>query len=291
MPIPLAWYLLLIYRGIIYLRMNMKAIIFGISFLCVIFFSVSLQENFQAIISNILSICFVLGGTFLATLISFPLEKLRGVVSVVKKAYYVQKFDYAFWTREVIHIAREYKRLGFKALEDSAASCKNPYLKIGLHLIADNSSWEEIQTAVEKEFVYDSLQSENAQRIIHAMAKYAPAFGLAGTIIGLMMVFPQLTNPKHIGSAISLALLTTLYGVLSANLILLPLENKLKDNAADDEILYRFVIEALQCIQNRDYSVVIEQRLTAVMPRHQHLRYMRQKRTPTHLKIAQNEQP
>jgi len=269
----------------------MKAILFGISFLCVIFFSVSLQENFQAIISNILSIAFVFGGTFLSTLISFPLEKLRGVVAVVKKAYAVQKFDYASWTRQVIHIAREYKRLGFKAIEESAASCKNPYIKIGLHLIADNRPWEDIQHTVEKEFVYDGLQCENAQRVIHAMAKYAPAFGLAGTIIGLMMIFPQLTSPKHVGSAISLALLTTLYGVLSANLILLPLENKLKDNAADDEVLYRFVCEALQCIQNRDYSVVIEQRLTAVMPRHQNSRYMRDKKTTAHLKIAHNQQP
>jgi len=264
----------------------MKGILFGISFLCIIFFSISLQESYQTIISNILSLSFVLGGTLLATIISFPIDKIRSVISVIKKAYDIQHFDYAAWTREVIHIAREYKRLGFKALDESAKNCKNPYLKIGLQLIADNTLWEQIQATVEKEFVYDSLQSQNAQRIIHAMAKYAPAFGLAGTIIGLMMIFPQLDNPKNIGSALSLALLTTLYGVLLANLILLPLENKLKDNAADDEILYRFLIESLHCIQNKEYSVIIEQRLTAVMPHQHHKQYMKDKKTANHLKIA-----
>lgn len=266
----------------------MRGILFGVFFLGIIFFSVSMQENYQVIVSNILSFCFVIGGTLLATIISYPLDKMKNLVSIVKKAYYIQKFDYAEGTRKIIHIAREYKRLGFKTLEEAAQNLENPYLKLGLKLIADNSEWEHIKSAIQKEFVYDSLQSENGQRIIHAMAKYAPAFGLAGTIVGLMMIFPQLTNPKNIGSALSLALLTTLYGVLAANLILLPLENKLKDNAADDEIMYRFVIEALQCIQEREYSVIIEQRLTALMPKQQMARYEHEKTDGAHLKIAQN---
>lgn len=266
----------------------MKGIIFGISFLCVIFLSISIQDNSQAIVSNVLSFLFVIGGTLLATLISFPLEKLRELVAVIKNAYFIQKYDYATSLREVIHIAREYKRIGFKALEDASHACKNPYLKIGLQLIADNSSWEQIQAAIEREFAYDALQNERAQRIIHAMAKYAPAFGLAGTIVGLMMIFPNLTTRAYIGNAVSLALLTTLYGVLAANLVLLPLENKLRENAADDEMLYRFIIEALQCIQDKEYSVVIEQRLSSIMPRYHNSKYEREKKTKSHLKIAQN---
>jgi len=266
----------------------MRGIVFGVFFLGIIFFSVSMQENYQAIFSNILSFCFVVGGTLLATIISFPLNKIKNLVSVIKKAYYIQKFDYADGIRKVVHIAREYKRLGFKTLEEAAETVENPYLKLGLHLIADNCEWEHIKATIQKEFLYDNLQNENAQRMIHAMAKYAPAFGLAGTIVGLMMIFPQLTNPKNIGSALSLALLTTLYGVLAANLVLLPLENKLKDNAADDEIMYRFVIEALQCIQDREYSVLIEQRLSSLMPKHQYDRYEHEKKENVHLKIAQN---
>lgn len=266
----------------------MRGIVFGVFFLGIIFFSVSMQGNYQAIFSNILSLCFVVGGTLLASIISFPLDKIRNLASIVKKAYYIQKFDYADGTRKIIHIAREYKKLGFKTLEEAAENIENPYLRLGIQLIADNCEWEHIKSTIQKEFVYDSLQSENGQRMIHAMAKYAPAFGLAGTIVGLMLIFPQLTNPKNIGSALSLALLTTLYGVLAANLILLPLENKLKDNAADDEIMYRFVIEALQCIQDREYSVIIEQRLSALMPKHQHIRYEHEKAENVHLKIAQN---
>lgn len=247
-----------------------------------------MQDSYQGIVSNILSICFVFGGMLLATLISYPIEKIKSIKDVLKKAYYIQKFDYADSTRQVIQMVREYKRLGFKSLEDTSHQMQNPYLKLGIQLIADNCEWEQIKTIIEKEFIYDSLQTENAQRIIHAMSKYAPAFGLAGTILGLMMIFPQLSNPKNIGSSMSLALLTTLYGVLAANLVLLPLENKLKDNAADDEIMYRFIIEALQCVQQREYSIVIEQRLSALMPKHHLAQYRAEKPESMHLKIAEN---
>lgn len=266
----------------------MRFIIFVVCFIGIVFFSASLQENYQGLVSNILSICFVFGGTLLATLISYPVEKIKSIRDVIKRAYYIEKFDYAESTKQVVSLTRVYKRLGFKALEESARTLSNPYLKIGIQLIADNAEWEQIKAATEKEFIFDGLQSDNSRRIIHAMAKYAPAFGLAGTIIGLMMIFPQLSNPKNIGSAMSLALLTTLYGVLAANLLLLPLENKLKDNAADDEFMYRYVIEALHCIQQHDHSVVIEQRLSALMPKHELLKYKTEKEETMQLRIAEN---
>ncbi|MEI6128359.1 MAG: MotA/TolQ/ExbB proton channel family protein [Pseudomonadota bacterium] len=266
----------------------MKFIIFLVCFIAIVFFSASLQENYQGLVSNILSICFVFGGTLLATLISYPLEKIKSIRDVIKRAYYIEKFDYAETTKLVVNITRVYKRLGFKPLEEAAQTITNPYLKLGIQLIADNAEWEQIKSTTEKEFIFDGLQSDNARRIIHAMAKYAPAFGLAGTIIGLMMIFPQLSNPKNIGGSMSLALLTTLYGVLTANLILLPLENKLKDNADDDEFMYRYIIESLHCIQQREHSVVIEQRLSALMPKYELYKYKADKEETMQLRIAEN---
>lgn len=266
----------------------MKFIIFLVCFIGVIFFSSSLHENYYGILYNILSISFVLGATLIATLISFPVKKIKQISEVVKKAYDIEKFDYAETTREIIHAAREYKRLGLKSLEEASKDIHNPYLKLGFQLIADNSNWDQIKSTIGKEFIFDSLQNESSQRIIHSMAKYAPSFGLAGTIIGLMRVFPQLSNPENIGSAMSLALLTTLYGVLASNLIFLPLANKLRDNASDDEIVYRFIIEALQCIDEREYSIVIEQRLSAFMPKHQLLKYQTEKTESLHLRMVGN---
>jgi len=266
----------------------MKIIIFFVCFIGVIFFSASFQDSCNSIVSNVVSIVFVFSGTVIATLVSYPVEKIRRVKDVLQKVYSTDVFDYAEKTRRTIQLAREYKRLGFKVLEEGARDIGNDYLKLGLQLIADNSSWDHIKATLEKEFIFDSLQNDCAERITRSMAKYAPAFGLAGTIIGLMRIFPQLSNPEHIGSSMSLALLTTLYGVLLSNLVFLPLANKLKDTSADDEIMYRFVLEALQCVRSKEYSIVIEQRLSALMPKHDLVKYKAEKPENMKLRIAES---
>jgi len=266
----------------------MRYVVFLISFFAILFFSSSAKESYHGLISNCISILFVFGGTLLATLISYPLEKLKNIKDVLLRSYYMDKFNYSDSTKKVMQLARSYKRIGLKALEDSVESIHNPYLQRGIQLIADNAEWDYIKESIEKEFIFDGLQSENVQRMLHAMAKYAPAFGLAGTIIGLMMIFPQQANPQNIGNAMSLALLTTLYGVLATNLLLLPLEHKLKDSAVDDELMFRYIIESLQCIQRREHSIVIEQRLTSVMPKHELLKYRSSKDEFVELRIAEN---
>jgi len=245
----------------------MKITIFIISFLAIIFFSSTFNEAYYGLFSNILSILFVLGGTLIATLISFPIAKLKEIWPAVRKSYMAERFDYPDKARSILHLARKYRRTGFKCLEETAQTIDHKYLKLGLNLIAANYTWQQISSTLEQEYIFDSLENNTVERIIRSMAKYAPAFGLAGTILGLMRIFPQLANPQNIGSAMSLALLTTLYGVLASNLILLPLASKLRDNAADNEIMYRFIMEALLCLHQREYAVVIEQKLCALMPR------------------------
>lgn len=266
----------------------MKFIFFSVILIGIIFFSSSFYENYHGILSNILSISFVFGGTLIATLISYPIEKIKQVKAVVEKSYHTEKFDYAEKAINIIHLARDYKRLGFKSLEEASKMTYNSYLKLGFQLIADSCTWDQIKSTLDKEFLFDSLENDCAQRIIRSMAKYAPAFGLTGTIIGLMRIFPQLSNPDNIGSAISLALLTTLYGVLASNLAFLPIANKLKDDASDDEVMYRFILEGLQCIHEKEYSIVIEQKLSALMPRHELIKYQKGKTESLNLSMAEN---
>jgi len=266
----------------------MRFIIFMVCFVSIIFFSSSLHESYHAIFSNIISLAFVLGGTLIATMISFPIEKIKQVSNVLKKAYEIEKFDYSETTKYTLHLVREYKKFGFKSLESASKEITNPYLRLGYQMIADRSEWKLIKTAIEKEYIYDTTQNESSQRILRSMSKYAPSFGLAGTIIGLMKVFPQLTNPVNIGSAISIALLTTLYGVLASNLIFMPLANKLKENSTDEEIVLRFNLEALRCIYDKDYTIIIEQRLAGLMPKHEYSKYQSEKSEPLQLRLSEN---
>lgn len=266
----------------------MKIVVFCICFLGIIFFSSSINEAYYGILSNLLSILFVLGGTLIATLISFPVEKLKEIWPAIKKSYAAENFDYPEKARLVLNLARKYRRSGFKCLEEAAKATDNRYLKLGLQLIAANYTWQQISSTLEQEYIFDSHESDTVQRIVRSMARYAPAFGLAGTILGLMKIFPQLSNPQNIGSAMSLALLTTLYGVLASNLVLLPLASKLRDNAADDEIMYRFIMEALLCLHQREYAVVIDQKLCALMPRQALQQYQAVRSEVPQFSLAEN---
>ncbi len=268
----------------------MKYILFAIAFICIIFFSSFNYEGYEYALSNIFSIIFVLGGTLVSTVISYSPQKIMRVKTVLKNALRTEKFNFADNTKQIIRITREYRKLGFKALEDSAKQVTNPYLKLGMQMIAANCTWEQIRTAVEKEVLFDNIENNHAQAILRSMAKYAPAFGLTGTIIGLMKIFPQLSNPANIGNSMSLALLTTLYGVLLSNLIFTPLSNKLRDIVSEDELVFRFIIEALVCIRQREYSIVTEQKLSCLMPKHQLRKYefRKNRHLEFNLKIAAN---
>jgi chemotaxis protein MotA len=269
---------------------KMKFVFFIISFTCIIFFTSSSHEGYEYILSNMFSIIFVLGGTLVSTVISYSPEKIMRVKSVITNTLRTEKFDFAENTKQIIQFTREYRKSGFKTLENSAKQVSNPYLKLCMEMIEANCTWEQLMSAVEKEAVFDSIENDQAQKILRAMAKYAPAFGLTGTIIGLMKIFPQLSNPANIGSSMSLALLTTLYGVLFSNLIFTPLSNKLKDNASENELVFRFITEALQCIRQREYSIVTEQKLSCLMPKHQLKKYefRKTRHVKFNLKMAEN---
>ncbi len=267
----------------------MRIIIFIICFTGIILFSAGIYENTNALRSNVLSILIVCGGTFLATAISFPRDKLRIIGATLKKAYSSDSFPYARYTRRIVQTAREYKRSGFKSLLHASKSYPNPYLQIGLRMVADGSAWEDIKTSLDKEFLFEQDEIDTAERVLRSMSKYAPSFGLAGTIIGLMRIFPQLSNPHNIGHAISLALLTTLYGVLFSNLVFLPLANKLRDKAEDDTALYRYILEALSCVYDKEYSIVIEQRLKSAVPSHALRSYKSSTDTSMHISAGLSE--
>lgn len=267
----------------------MRYLIFIPSVFFVLLFSFSSLEQYPLVVSNILSALFVMGGTLLATFISYPPKKIKAIIDVVKNVYIEHCFDYNREMGQTINIARDFKKNGFMHLVETARHVKNPYIKTGVELIADNYAWGNIKRAIEREFQFNIMQNESSQHILRSMAKYAPAFGLAGTIIGMIKVFPNLADPAQIGVSISFALLTTLYGVLLANLILLPLANKMKDYTADKESVFRFSLEAVKCIYDKEYSVVIQQRLELIIPRHELLEPETSTTEPAHELKAVNE--
>ncbi len=192
---------------------------------------------------NIPSMMITIGGSFSALLINFPLGSVLGVFGVVKKCF-LQKLPSP---QNVIDQFKDFsgvaRRDGLLALEDRVAEIEDEFMSRGLALVIGGTPKEEIQTVLETEVSYIDERHKLGKKIIDALGAAAPAFGMIGTLIGLVQMLRTLDDPSQIGGGMATALLTTLYGAIIANLFCIPLAGKL-DTRNKEEILIRELMTA-----------------------------------------------
>ena len=172
---------------------------------------------------NIPSMMITIGGSFAALLINFPLSSVLGVFGVIKKCF-SQKLPSP---QEVIDQFKDFsgvaRRDGLLALEDRVAEIDDEFMSRGLALVIGGTPKEEIQKVLETEVSYIDERHKLGKKIIEALGAAAPAFGMIGTLIGLVQMLRTLDDPSQIGGGMATALLTTLYGAIIANLFCIPL--------------------------------------------------------------------
>ena len=171
---------------------------------------------------NIPSMMITIGGSFSALLINFPLGSVLGVFGVVKKCF-LQKLPSP---QEVIDQFKDFsgvaRRDGLLALEDRVAEIEDEFMSRGLALVIGGTPKEEIQMVLETEVSYIDERHKLGKKIIDGLGAAAPAFGMIGTLIGLVQMLRTLDDPSKIGGGMATALLTTLYGAVIANLFCIP---------------------------------------------------------------------
>lgn len=214
---------------------------------------------------DIPSIMITIGGSIAALLINFPLAKVLGVFSVVKKAF----LNSLPSTNEVIQQFKEFaataRRDGLLALESATESMSDPFLKRGLEMVIGGSSREEITTLLETEVNYIEQRHQSGKKILDGMAAYAPAFGMIGTLIGLVQMLRTLDDPSQIGVGMAVALLTTLYGAVIANLICIPLAGKLEARSQEEVMIRELMISGLTSLVEGLPPRVMEERLVSFL--------------------------
>jgi len=195
-----------------------------------------LQGGGIATFINIPSLMITVGGTIGATLINFPMSKVIGVMSVVKKAFFHQEPSPEKTIATLVEFARIARREGVLALEEKIAGTDDPFFRKGVQLVVDGTPPETIREILTIEL--ESLQERHkvGQNIFNAMGTYSPAFGMIGTLIGLIQMLRCLEDPSKIGQGMATALITTFYGALLANLVFLPIAGKLKVRS-EEEVL------------------------------------------------------
>jgi chemotaxis protein MotA len=171
------------------------------------------------------SIFVVFGGVICATCASYSLERIKSLLQAIRVAFRKSQIDLAADIDKIVEIANVARRNGLLALEELTSEMDEPFLKKGILLVVDGSAPELIRSIMETELsVIKERHGEN-RAILDSMAAYSPAFGMIGTLIGLINMLRNLEDMSSLGVNMSVALVTTFYGTMLANLVLTPCQS------------------------------------------------------------------
>lgn len=207
------------------------------------------------------SVMIVVGGTFGAVLVSFPVARVLKVHAVVLKAFFTAPTDPVGLAKELVRYAEVARREGILALENLTADMKDPFIVRGVKMAVDGTDPELIKQILDAEL--EALMDRHAQgkQVLDALSKYAPAFGMIGTLLGLIAMLRNMDDPSAIGPGMAIALITTLYGALIANVVFGPLADKLQARDAEEVLVKSMVISGVMAIQSGDNPRVVESKL------------------------------
>jgi chemotaxis protein MotA len=221
---------------------------------------------------DIPSLLVVVGGTTAATLISFPLQQVLTILQVLPKLIKAKEEEPRDLIQQFIQLAIVVRKDGYLALESAAQNVINPYMKRGLMLVADVMDTEALNRILRLQNLAVQQRHKIGQEIFKALGKWAPAFGLLGTLIGLVAMLGKMHDATALGPSFAVALLTTFYGVVIANLFALPMAAKLKQRTEQEMLTNLLITEGLKGLQMGLNPRVLEETLKAfLMTAQQHI--------------------
>jgi chemotaxis protein MotA len=213
---------------------------------------------------NLPSLLIVGGGSLFVVLARFTVPQFLGAFKVAAKAFSFRLPNTEEVINEVVDVAQVARKEGLLALESREVSV--PLFKQGIQLMIDGQPPEMVRSILEKERLLTLDRHRWGAKVFSAMGEVAPAMGLIGTLIGLVQMLSNMDDPKAIGPAMAVALLTTLYGAMLATMVFLPLADKLNLRMTEEARLNALLIDALIAIQNGTNPRVIDQMLSSYLP-------------------------
>jgi chemotaxis protein MotA len=206
----------------------------------------------------------VLGGTTAGTLIKFPLRHVLNSFRIAAKTFYEPREDPRDLIERTKELSKRARQRGLLALEDEPVP--NAFYHKALQLSVDGLEPERIQQILREDLNLSLQRHETGQRIFRSIGEQAPAFGMIGTLVGLVQMLGNLENPETVGPGMAVALLTTLYGAVFAHLVALPIADNLEMRAEAEHTTKTLVVEAVECIHQGCNSRVIEEMLLPFLP-------------------------
>ncbi|MCB1476530.1 MAG: MotA/TolQ/ExbB proton channel family protein [Rhodobiaceae bacterium] len=235
-----------------------------ISGIIIVGIAIFLGGNFGGFV-DIPSVFIVVGGTIAATFIRFPLTHVAtAIVLGGKVAFTHRKTEPRELIDEIANLADIIRKQGPLGLENIEVT--NELLAKGIQYVADGYDPRFIQETLEKERDLNLERLDEGQRIFKAIGDAAPAFGMIGTLVGLVQMLAKMDDPSAIGPAMAVALLTTLYGALIANLVALPISDKLSNKSKIEEVNQTLILDGVMQIRDSKSPNLIREMLTSYLP-------------------------
>lgn len=239
----------------------MGFILGGIGSICLIAMYISVFRDIGIdVLFNLNAFLIVVGGTITALFVGFPLKRISATVNDIMDTFRDGSTNKDI-AGEIVEIARMHRRADLKKMEERVIMAKDAFLKFGINLLVNHYKEEEIRNYMEREMAARIVNLNLSQNVLITLARLTPSFGLAGTVISLIKIFKHFQSFETIIPVMAIALMSTFYGVVLSNLILLPLSAKLKESAIICEAQMQMVIEGITEVCKGEHPLKIEEKL------------------------------
>lgn len=212
------------------------------------------------------SILIVIGGTFAALMVSFPGKQLLKIPKHLKIILHPRKYNPREYIAQIVEFAKKARINGLLALEEDLEGIQEPFMKNSLMMVVDSVEPEKVKLQLETQLEYLDERHAQDRAMYDKGSAYAPAFGMIGTLIGLINLMGSLTDVSSVGPNMAVALVTTFYGTILSNLIFSPISNKLKARHEEEYLCKMIICEGVQAIQAGENPKFIEERLVQLLP-------------------------
>lgn len=240
--------------------MDIASIIGLIAVFLLVFAPIALAGQLISFI-DIGSMLIVIGGTFGAVMAAYPLEDFLQIGKLLSKAFFAEKLNPGLIVNRLVELGEKARREGILALEREIKGLNDEFLKKSVQLAVDGNEVEIIENVMGTEIEYIEERHKKGKAIFDSLGAFAPAFGMIGTLIGLIQMLQALDDPTNIGAGMAIALVTTFYGSLLANGVFLPIANKLEKRSKDEILMKYMVLAGVISIQSGDNPRVLRDKI------------------------------
>lgn len=210
---------------------------------------------------NIPSILIVMGGTLSASLVGYPLSDFLSVFKTGMKIFMFKIEPPEDIITNLVEISNKARKGGLLSIESDIQSTSNPYLAQALQMTVDGVKTADIAAIMQKKMALTKKTLDTGANIFKSMGAYAPAFGMIGTLIGLVQMLANLDDPSSIGPKMAVAMITTFYGAVLANLFFIPMGDKLTGRNEEEIQNMNIIFEGIISIREGEHPKLMEDKL------------------------------